>query len=140
MSGFSARKLKAGEVFYYNTHAELLNGLFGTNYVKWMRSSWSYSYNIKVWFGRIDGKTRDDFRNDYVNKGTTIIQSCSGNKKKFDGTPLELVRITDYRLVFEIIDGSPRKYIFKGLFRYNREDSEPKRLIFEKADDVFTIK
>lgn len=138
MSGFITQKLRTGDAFLCITHAEFLNEVFGTNYKAWMKGSWKYTEDILVWFVRINGTYTGGFKN-YWQNSNTIIQICDETKNEFGGIPLHFVKIPDYRLVFEIIDGYQRKYIFKGLFRYNREKSVPKKLVFEKISDVFPI-
>ena len=131
--------LKTGNTFLVNTHAELLNEVFGTNYQKYMKASWRCSKNAFAWIVRIDGKERSNFANTWLNEDT-ILQHYLGTNNMFDGKPLELDAPNDHRLVFEVIDSWRRKYIFKGVFLLNRDKSTPRDMIFQRVSDTFPMK
>lgn len=139
MSRFFAPKLTAGDVIQKATNAELLNDIFGTNYKAWMKCSWKYSKDTIVWMVHIDGDKRGEgFKNVWENRDT-IIQCYVGKTGTFNGISLQDVYIPDYRLVFEK-EGhrNDKKYIFRGLFCYDRINSKPEKLIFHKVSDVFS--
>lgn len=138
MSIYYAPKLKAGDVFRADTNAEFLNEVFGTNYKAWMKGTWRYSKSAFAWFVRIDGKSRNEFVNTWLNQDT-ILQRYIGTEDLWDGEPLKLDAENDYRLVFEIIDKPNRKYVFQGVFLMDRNDSTPKQMIFKKVSDIFPI-
>lgn len=138
LSNFYAAKLKAGDVFCVNTHAKLLNEVFETNYKTWRKSTWRYSKNAFAWIIHIDGKPRDNFINNWLNKDV-ILQQYIGTDDIWNGNHLQLDAPNDYRLVFEIIDASTRKYIFQGVYLMDRNNSKPKAMIFKKVSNVFPI-
>lgn len=139
MSGFIVQKLKTGDVFYCRSNAKFLNEVFGTNYKAWMRCSYRYSPTTFAWFVRIDGKPRNDFINAWLDKNT-ILQKYVGAKGLWDGEPLKLDALGDHRLVFEIVEGTYRKYIFQGVFLMSRDRSKEKEMLFKKVSDVFPMK
>ena len=130
--------LTAGYVFRVNTHAEFLNEVFGTNYKKWMKSTWRYSKTAFAWFVRIDNKKRNNFINNWLDNNG-IVQRHIGTANIWNGNPLNLDVPNDHRLVFEIIDTLPRKYIFQGVFLMDISISNPKEMVFKKVSNVFPI-
>lgn len=133
--------LRAGEVIpNATTNAELLNEVFGTYYKAFMKAAWEYSQDTTVWMVYINGKSHgDNFINIWLDNDT-VIQTYEGTKHKFGGIPLKHVYIKDYRLIFEKIDGlKNRRYIFHGLFKYDRGNSTPENLIFKRISKTFTV-
>ena len=52
------KKIKAGEVIYAKTNAELLNRLLGTNYKAWMKAYRFLDNGEMLWMPRLDGVVR----------------------------------------------------------------------------------
>ena len=139
MSDFFTLELKNGDVFYANTHAELLNKIFGTHYKAWMKSVWRYSKTAFAWLIHIDGKSRNHFANTWLNKDT-ILQKYVGTDNIWNGEPLNFDAPGDHRLVFEMVGTWNRKYIFRGVFLMDRNSSTPRDMVFHRISDNFPIK
>ena len=130
--------MKSGEFIYAKTHAEFLNKSFGTNYKSWMKCVWNYSDDLIVWMVRFD-KNINGWRNTFVSD-SRIKEENLDNVAIWDGKTVETaMEIHKNRLVIEIIDLSHiRKYVFRGRFIYDRENSNPRTVRFyDKIDDQF---
>ena len=115
--------MKAGEFIYARTNAEFLNKAFGTNYKGWQKSSWKYDEEWTVWMVRFN-KENGGWTNTFISS-TRIKQYNILKRTEFEGKPIAKAT-TKKRLVFEIDDsGFSRKYIFRGKFVYDEENSDP---------------
>ena len=128
--------MKAGEFIYARTNAEFLNKAFGTEYKGWQKSSWKYDDEWSVWmvrFGKTDGGWNNTFVSNFCIKQDNLLK-----RKEFDGKPIALAT-TKKRIVFEIDESSfTRKYIFRGLFVYDEENSDPENAQYlVKISDEF---
>jgi hypothetical protein len=139
-------QLKTGDTFLCNTHAEFLNEVFGTDYVQYMRCSYPYMDNVIVWMVRVDGKPHGaqghEFKNYY--RDSSIIQEKVSKGNLFDGEPIQLDGYGVYRLVFDIVEEAypitRRRYVFKGVYKIDSENSKYFYQIYEKVSDEFPIK
>lgn len=129
-------KININESVYAKTHAEFLNKKFGTNYNSWMKCVYPINAEYEVWMIRFDGKIRDGWRNSYL--GDVIKDENCEKKPTWDGMP---VSQTLYRkkLVFEILDcGKDRLYIFKGVYKYSEQESNPYQIrVYRKILDSY---
>lgn len=139
MSDSFTVELKNGDVFYANTHAELVNKIFGKHYKKLMKCAWRYSKTAFAWMVYIDGKSRRGFANTWLDKDT-ILQKYVGSENIWNGAPLNFDAPNDRRLVFEIVGTSNRKYIFRGAFLMDRNNKDPKYMVFHRVAENFPIK
>lgn len=103
-----------------------------------MKSIWRHSKTAFAWLIRIDGKPRNNFINTWLNKDV-ISQRYIGTDNVWNGNPLNLDAPNDYRLVFEVIDTLNRKYIFRGVYLMDRDNSKPDKMFFKKVSDVFPM-
>lgn len=117
--------MKIGTVIKARTHAEFLNEAFGTDYKAWMKSVWNYDENSFVWMVRFN-EIRDGWRNTFISNDC-IMEENMDNKTIWGGVDVaEEPTLNKRRIVIEIIDGYyERKYIFRGVFEYDRERSNP---------------
>ena len=130
------RVLRAGEVIRARTHAELLNEVFGTDYKAWMQCTWKYSYDTIAWMVR--------FNEVNPNAGWENVEVSPDHIVEinhFNVDPVVSV-LSKKRIVFQIVgDGVFRKYIFKGIFKYEEQDSNPRlRRHLVRIDDTIIIK
>ena len=132
--------MKVGDCFYARTHAEFLNRTFGTNYKAWMKSVWTYDADTIVWIVRFDGKIRDGWKNYFVS-GNRIYEENLYRREIFYGKSMRFF-LTQDRIVIEIDDSSSdRKYVFRGVFRYDKNNSDPYMVrYYDKISDEFIIK
>ena len=127
--------MKNGQIFYAKTHADFLNTAFGTHYKAWMKCVWKYNSNMVVWMVRFN-KNDGGWRNTFISNNQ-IMEENIGKVKIWDGKPVEWLDKT--RIVVEIIDqGVNRRYIFKGVYEYNAEKSNPSTVrYYDKiADEI----
>ena len=116
-------ELKENDTFYVDTHAELLNQVFETNYKSWMRSSWDVTHNTYVWMVRFDNIERDGWRNYFISSDRLRQVNVTGRGEW--GNQI-INNDGKYRIVFSIEnDFHGKKYVFKGVFKYDREKSDP---------------
>lgn len=124
--------MKNGTVIYANTHAEFLNKAFGTNYNKWMRSTWSYDEEWVVWMVRFN-EVKDGWRNTFVS-ASRIKEENLKRKEIWDGKPIS---VDKKKIVIQIEDlGYTRKYTCKGRYIYDGINSDPKNIrYYDKYSD-----
>ena len=130
--------MKTNDFFYADTHAEFLNNVFGTNYKQWMKSVWEYDIDTIVWMVRFDKETRDGWRNSFINENELLEENLILTRKKYDGTPLQIL-LGLRRIVIAIDEsGYRRKYIFKGVFVLNeeRENTNLKHYFVKISDEI----
>ena len=105
------KKIKAGEVIYAKTNAELLNGLLGKHYKAYMKSSYNLDVGEMLWMPRLDGKVRAGWTNTMQNE--KIIEKYVGGhpypNNFYDGVNVKR------RVVFEKCDAG-RYFIFLYLY------------------------
>lgn len=118
--------MKTGEFIYARTHADFLNQAFGTNYKAWMKAVWPYyDENTVVWmvrFNEKDGGWTNTFLSD-----TRIEEKLLDTNRQVSRSSLYLNK---NRIVIQIIDidlghTRTRKYIFKGVYKYDKTNSNP---------------
>lgn len=118
--------MKTGEFIYAKTHADFLNQAFGTNYKAWMKAVWPYyDENTVVWmvrFNEKDGGWTNTFLSD-----TRIEEKLLDPNRQVSRSSLYLNK---NRIVIQIIDidlghTRTRKYIFKGVYKYDKTNSNP---------------
>ena len=128
--------MKNGEFIYARTHADFLNKAFGTDYKAWMKCVWKYSDDLVVWMVRFN---RDDngWRNSYVSSNR-IKEENLNKVGAWDGKPID-EGMHKRRIVIEIDDmGSTRRYIFRGIYRYDEVNSDPYTIRYhDKVSDEF---
>lgn len=128
--------MKNGEFIYADTHADFLNQAFGTNYKAWMKSAWFYDKDTFVWMVCFDHINREGWRNVFETK-ERIKEENLYEKKIWDGIPMS--KLVNYkRIVIEVKDDIPKKYIFRGIYKYDEENSDPYVVhYFDKIADEF---
>lgn len=116
-------EMKAGQIVYARTHAEFLNLTFGTNYKQWMKSVWNYDDNTIVWMVRFNC-AKDGWRNSFVSS-TVIKEENLEHALEWNGRSIA-DRLDAKRIVIEINEEEMRrKYIFRGVYTYDEEKSNP---------------
>ena len=130
--------LRENDSFTAWTHAELLNRVFCTDYKRWMSSVWNVDDDTIVWMVRFDGKIRDGWRNRILSDDSLCQENVYG-KKMWKGVPVDDSQ--QLRLVFAITeDDYCRKYVFKGVYKYDPNGSDPKgREYFKKQSSEFCL-
>lgn len=137
--------MKSGEFVYARTHADLLNELLGTNYKAWMKSGirlpdgrWLWMIELgnfvspSGWKNRLVGNkiSEKHVGRDFVFEHNTYKNALLIGKK-FDSSD---------RVVFDMDkSGSHRKYVFRGVFRLNKEESTLDENVWDLIMDEYYI-
>ncbi len=116
--------MKNGDYIYANTHADFLNQAFGTNYKAWMSCVWQYNEDTIVWMVRFDKTNRSGWKNSFISD-SRIKEENIYNKSEWNRAPVAKPLFFK-RIVVEVVDNcKPRKYIFRGIYRYDEQNSNP---------------
>ena len=128
--------MKAGEIIYVSSNAELLNtlGLSRKEYKRWMRTTFNVEQDTFVWMITLDGKNNSGWINEF--HGDTITEKYVGGKPYPDNIDLGLAYKT--RLVFEKIKIQNKvvKYIFRGIYRLNNTSTRENRILNKISDET----
>lgn len=139
--------MKIGEVVYAKTHAELLNELLGTDYKAWMKSSIKLPDGKLLWMIELGNFVS---ASGWINRQVgfdKISEKHIGTEFDFDAHNTYKGAIIDRqpwncadRVVFDMIkSGTSRKYVFRGVFRLNKESSTVDENIWELIMDEYTL-
>ena len=131
------RTMKTNEYILAATNADFLNKLLGLRLKGWMRSSRAYDEKL-IWMVFFDEKDRGGWRNHFLSEDE-CCQFNADHKKEWDGARISESLRSD-RITFEIIEcGTVRKYVFRGIFRYEASKSDPQsHVYFQKISDTFS--
>ena len=128
--------MRENDVFYAKTHAEFLNKNFGTNYKAWGRCCYNLSIVYEVWMIRFDGRNREGWKNSY--NGDTIKDENIKNDRTHWANMKLPKTLNHTKLVFEIIESNERKYVFKGVYQYQQNESNPYKIrVYKKIAEEF---
>ena len=137
--------MKIGESVYANKHVEFLNELLGTDYKAWMKSSRKLSDGKLLWMIELGNfVTKAGFINKLVGQDK-ISEKHSEKDFAYEGhntykRALSNGQSWDYseRVVFDVVKlGSSRKYVFRGVFRLNKEESTVEENIWNLVADEY---
>lgn len=132
-----ARTIKRGDVFK-GKNADLVNFLFGKNYKEWRKAGYPCSYkgeNANVWMARFDGRVRSGWVNTMPDSNTIYEKYVCGNPP-YDLD--EVIENSAYRYTFEKVDRDT-KFIFKGLYKLNREKSSNVLRQYDLIEEVVRL-
>lgn len=129
--------MKNGDFIYANTHADFLNQAFGTNYKAWMSCVWQYNEDTIVWMVRFDKTNRSGWKNSFISD-SRIKEENIYNISEWNRAPVAK-SLFFKRIVVEVVDNcKPRKYIFRSIYRYDEQNSNPLAVRFhDKVSDEF---
>lgn len=139
--------MKIGEYVYARTHAELLNELLGTDYKAWMKSSIKLPDGKLLWMIELGNFVSPSGWINRLIGSNKISEKHIGKDFSFEGHNTYKGAIHDKmawspadRVVFDMMKiGSTRKYVFRGVFRLNREDSTECENIWELILDEYNL-
>lgn len=139
--------MKIGDYICARTHAEFLNQVLDKQYKAFMKSSIKLSDGKLLWmmdFG--DFVTSAGFKNklvgrdkisekhvgdDFVYERHNTYVGAIVNNKTWDDSD---------RVVFDVVKGSlSRKYVFRGVFRLNKDESTLKENVWDLISDKYKI-
>ena len=137
--------MKIGEFVYANTHAELLNELLGTNYKAFMKCAIKLPDGKLLWMIELGNFVS---KSGWINRLTSTVRITEKQvAREFTGhvTYRKALLENEYfdsrdRVVFDIVKGwNSRKYIFRGVFRLNKEESTDEENIWDLVADEYTL-
>ena len=118
-------------------HADFLNQMLGLSLGAWQKSSREHN-DQRIWMVFFDSKERNGWYNYFLSDD----ECCQVNVKHATKWGGEDIResLKQERVVFETQDRGcfKRRYIFRGIFEYEEEKSDPlNRVYFKKIADEF---
>lgn len=137
--------MKIGEFVYANTHAELLNELLGTNYKAFMKCAIKLPDGKLLWMIELGNFVS---KSGWINRLTSTVRITEKQvTKEFTGHMTYKIALLENehfdsrdRVVFDIEKGwSSRKYIFRGVFRLNKEESTEEENVWDLVADEYTL-
>lgn len=126
------KTIKAGEVIYAKTNAELLNMLLGTNYKAWMRAYRFLDNGEMLWMPRLDNVIRSGWKNSMLNG--KIIEEYVGGRPYPSEIGIGLKG--QIRIVFKKCDRE-RYFIFRGVFEIEPDSTLTRRILRPIKDEIF---
>ena len=140
--------MNVGKVIYARTHAELLNQLLNKHYKAYMKSSIKLPDGKLLWMIELGNfETPSHWINQFNCLGE-ISERHVGNSYEYEGhgtyfdSKMRNIYWDDSdRVVFEKVQVSPceRKYIFRGVFRLNKNKCTLDENIWEQYSDQWPI-
>ena len=137
---------KIGDTIYARTHADFLNQLLSTNYKSYMKSSLHLSDGKLLWMIELGSFVSPS---GWINRleSNLIRESHVGPRFEYGHNTykraLEMRQYFDSsdRVIFDIVKtGQGRKYIFRGVFRLNREQCTYNENVWELALSEYKLK
>ena len=125
------KTIKAGEIIYAETNAELLNGLLGTHYKAWMKAYRFLDTGEMLWMPRLDGKVRSGWK-DTMQNHQIIEEFVGGPYPSEIGIGLK----GQIRIVFEKFDREGY-FIFRGVFELEPDFTLTRRKFRRIKDEIF---
>ena len=125
------KTLKAGEVIYAKTNAELLNMLLGTHYKAWMKAYRFLDTGEMLWMPRLDGIVRSGWENTMQN-GQIVEEYVGG---RLYPSEIGIGLKGQIRIVFEKFD--QRYFIFRGVFKLDPDFTLRRRVFRLIKDEIF---
>lgn len=129
--------MKAGTIIYAKTHADFFNQLLNKNFKSYMKCTYDLNSKYSIWLIRLSNReSKLGWTNTITNSGNTINEFYTGNPKN----RLEYQKNLNpdiRRLVFDILDSASgiRRYIFKGVFKYDISSNNVYRVWNKVADE-----
>ena len=126
------KTIKAGEVIYAKTNAELLNGLLGTHYKAYMKAYRFLDTGEMLWMPRLDGKVRSGWKNTLQN--AQIVEEYVGGRPYPSEIGIGLKG--QIRIVFEKFDHA-KYFVFRGVFEVESNATLTCRILRPIKDEIF---
>ena len=145
-AGKGDKTIKENEAFYVESHADLLNVLFNKGYDGWQRSMWpknqddAISDEYIIWMARFD-ELRHGWINTFINENKYKQEQTDKSITTYEGYPLnEYPALKKYRIVMAIEETPEgRRYVFKGIYKFNEQESSLYCHYFDKVSDEVTL-
>ncbi len=139
--------MKVGDCIYARTHAELLNELCGTNYKAYMKSSKKLPDGKLLWMIELGDFVSSSGWINKLESSDRISEKHIGDDFSFDKHNTYVNAVIDWkdwddsdRVVFDIVKtGTSRKYIFRGVFRLNKDECTLNENVWDLILDKYNI-
>lgn len=125
------KTIKAGEVIYAKTNVELLNGLLGTHYKRYMKAYRFLRAGEMLWMPRLDGVVRSGWRNTMQNR--QIIEEYVGGQPY--PSEIDMGLVVQKRIVFEKCDWGGY-FVFRGVFELEQGSTLLRRVLGLVSDEI----
>ena len=138
--------MRANKVIYAKTHAALLNQLLDKNYKRYMKSSIKLPDGKLLWMIELSPYESSSHWINQLLSDEQISEKHIGKVCEHEGhgTYLDSMKRRIYwddsdRIVFQKVDfpNRDRKYIFRGVFRLNKEKCTFDENIWERISDHY---
>jgi transcriptional regulator with XRE-family HTH domain len=130
--------MKVGESIEARTHADFLNILLNKEYRGYMKCTFDFDSINLIWMIRLDNQlTKMGWRNSLESDGEKIIENYVG----LPDDRIEYQKRHVYhqvRYVFDIVENAwgKRKYVFRGAFKFSREEGDNDYRVWVKISDT----
>lgn len=134
--------MQAGEFVEAKTHAQFLNTLLNKKYSGYMKCVYNFDTINLLWMIRLDSQvTSTGWCNTLEDNGNKIIEDYvapTSHRSEHHKKPV----FHQIRYVFDIVDGAwgKRKYIFRGVFKFSREEGNNDYRVWNKISDTANFK
>ena len=135
--------MKTNEFVVARTHKDFLNELLELNLGGYMKSTKALYDGKLLWMIRLDGKVSKSGWRNYISTLGEIIEEHIGNEFVFKGQQTYLSGGGNFekfetRVIFDLVEfGSYRKYIFRGVFRIDKEKCTYNKNVWHKISDEY---
>lgn len=140
--------MKANEVIYARTHAALLNQLLGKSYKQYMKSSIKLPDGKLLWMIELGHFVTPSHWMNQLITDEKISEKHVGLDYEYEchGTYLDALKRRIYwddsdRVVFQKVEfpNQGRKYIFRGVFRLNKNACTLNENVWERVSDQYNF-
>ncbi len=134
--------MKIGEYLYANTHAELLNELLGTDYKGYMKCAKILPDGKLLWMIELgDFVSKSGWKNRLVSLDRISEKQVT---KEFDSHDTYKTNMNCFdardRVLFEMVKcGGCRKYIFRGVFKLNKNECKADENVWDLISEEYTL-
>ena len=134
--------MRVGESIEARTHADFLNLLLNKEYRGYMKCTFDFDAINLIWMIRLDNQpTNTGWCNSLDLGGERIIENYIGLPEDRIEQHKRSVH-HQVRYVFDIVENSwgKRKYVFRGAFKFSREEGNNDYRVWRKVLDVANFK
>lgn len=134
--------MKTNEFVIANTHKDFLNEVLNLNLDGYMKSSRVLDDGKLLWMIRLNGKVSKAGWKNYMKTSNMIIEEHVDHDYTYQNhhTYVSSGESFEYRVVFDILEyGTSRKYVFRGVFRLDKEKCTFNKNVWCKISDKYAF-
>lgn len=137
------KKIVIGHSIVAREHCEFLNELLDDNYKTYGPSTYKLQ-DLYIWMIRLDGKESIfGWTNTLNPEGDQVSEVYTGDPGTMKSTHSHEYFIKNYqekRAIFDIIENNRiRKYVFRGVFQHDIEESAENKMFWKKIADFLNV-